>query len=59
MCSVIGFITLSLQYGFGILAEIPAGAHKIERQFANALHGHNFTVIKSLLGKWNSTFSRV
>ncbi|MBA3709605.1 MAG: glucose-6-phosphate isomerase [Planctomycetes bacterium] len=56
VCSAVGILPLSLQYGFPRLAEFLAGAHAIDRHVTSAPPERNLPVILGLLGIWNASF---
>ena len=56
VCSAVGVLPLTLQYGPEVVAEFLAGAHSMDRHFFEAPLRSNLPVILGLLGVWNSSF---
>lgn len=56
VCSAVGVMPLSLQYGFPIVQQFLAGAHSMDEHFFNAPLRDNLPVLLGLLGVWNTTF---
>jgi glucose-6-phosphate isomerase len=56
VCSAVGMLPLSLQYGYGVMQTFLQGAHEMDEHFASAPLGENLPVLLGLLGVWNSTF---
>lgn len=56
VCSAVGVLPLSLQYGFDVVSDFLAGAHDIDEHFRTAPYEQNLPVVMGLLGVWNSTF---
>lgn len=56
MCSAVGMLPLSLQYGFDIARRFLDGAHDMDNHFLNEPPRQNIPVLMGLLGVWNSTF---
>lgn len=56
VCSAVGVMPLSLQYGFPVVQQFLAGAHSMDEHFFGAPLRDNLPVILGLLGVWNSTF---
>lgn len=56
VCSAVGVLPLSLQYGFPIVQQFLAGAHNMDQHFLEAPLRVNFPVLLGLLGVWNSSF---
>jgi glucose-6-phosphate isomerase len=57
VCSAVGLVPLSLQYGFGIMREFLAGAHEIDWHFATERDWRkNIPVLMGLFGVWNASF---
>ncbi len=56
MCSAVGVLPLSLQYGFPIVQQFLAGAHNMDAHFFEAPLRFNLPVLMGLVGVWNSSF---
>jgi glucose-6-phosphate isomerase len=56
VCSAVGVLPLSLQYGSDIVSDFLDGAHDMDEHFFNAPLRDNIPVLMGLLGVWNSTF---
>jgi len=56
VCSAVGVLPLSLQYGHDIVSDFLNGAHDMDEHFFNAPLRDNIPVLMGLLGVWNSTF---
>ncbi|GMH77466.1 hypothetical protein TrRE_jg9337, partial [Triparma retinervis] len=56
VCSAVGVVPLSLQYGFPVMEAFLKGANNVDEHFFNAPLRSNIPVILGLLGVWNSTF---
>ena len=56
VCSAVGVVPLSLQYGQDVVESFLSGAHEIDLHFANAPFEENIPVLMGLIGVWNSTF---
>jgi len=56
VCSAVGIVPLSLQYGSEVMSSFLDGAHDIDEHFFDAPVRENIPVILGLLGVWNSTF---
>jgi len=56
VCSAVGVLPLSLQYGFPVVEQFLGGARSIDRHLLSAPLEANLPVIMGLLGVWNSTF---
>eukprot|EP01084_Bolivina_argentea_P177867 307567_1 len=56
VCSAVGIVPLSLQYGFEQMRCFLDGANDIDTHFMEAPHLQNIPVLLGLLGIWNSSF---
>lgn len=56
VCSAVGVLTLSLQYGFDQMRNFLDGAAQMDEHFLTAAPESNLPVLLGLLGVWNSTF---
>ncbi|KMZ74666.1 Glucose-6-phosphate isomerase [Zostera marina] len=56
VCSAVGVLPLSLQYGFSVVRNFLDGASSIDEHFCSAPYEKNLPVILGLLSVWNSTF---
>ncbi len=56
VCSAVGMLPLSLQFGYPRMAEFLAGAHSIDAHVQSAPLESNLPVLLGLLGVWNSSF---
>lgn len=56
VCSAVGVLPLSLQYGFETAREFLRGARDMDEHFFSSLFKSNLPVIMGLLGAWNTTF---
>lgn len=56
VCSAVGVLPLSLQYGFSIVEKFLQGASSIDHQFYSAPFDRNIPVLLGLLSVWNVTF---
>merc|ERR1719343_990696 len=55
VCSAVGVLPLSLQYGFDIVREFLDGAHAMDKHFASAPLEQNLPALLGLLTVWNAT----
>ncbi|RWW15745.1 hypothetical protein GW17_00020401, partial [Ensete ventricosum] len=56
VCSAVGVLPLSLQYGFPIIEKFLNGASNIDNHFYSASFERNLPVLLGLLSVWNVTF---
>lgn len=56
VCSAVGVLPLSLQYGYSVISEFLAGAHDVDEHFRTAPVEDNLPIIMGLIGVWNSCF---
>eukprot|EP00607_Mallomonas_marina_P008722 CAMPEP_0182416968 /NCGR_PEP_ID=MMETSP1167-20130531/1382_1 /TAXON_ID=2988 /ORGANISM="Mallomonas Sp, Strain CCMP3275" /LENGTH=556 /DNA_ID=CAMNT_0024590191 /DNA_START=78 /DNA_END=1748 /DNA_ORIENTATION=+ len=56
VCSAVGVMPLTLQYGFPIVEQFLSGAHDMDTHFLTAPLRNNLPVLLGLLGLWNSSF---
>ncbi|CAH9117279.1 unnamed protein product [Cuscuta europaea] len=56
VCSAVGVLPLSLQYGFPIIEKFLKGASSIDQHFCSTPFEKNIPVILGLLSIWNVTF---
>lgn len=56
VCSAVGVLPLSLQYGSAVVNKFLAGAHDMDRHFFESPLRTNLPVLLGLLGLWNSSF---
>ncbi|XP_030447014.1 glucose-6-phosphate isomerase, cytosolic [Syzygium oleosum] len=56
VCSAVGVLPLSLQYGFPIVEKFLKGAQSIDQHFYSAPFDKNIPVILGLLSVWNVSF---
>ena len=56
VCSAVGVLTLSLQYGFDQMRLFLDGAAAMDEHFLTAAPERNLPIVLGLLGVWNSTF---
>ncbi|XP_065881810.1 glucose-6-phosphate isomerase, cytosolic [Euphorbia lathyris] len=56
VCSAVGMLPLSLQYGFSIIEKFLKGASSIDQHFSSAPFEKNIPVLLGLLSVWNVTF---
>ncbi|CAL9123691.1 unnamed protein product, partial [Musa acuminata var. zebrina] len=56
VCSAVGVLPLSLQYGFSIVEKFLNGASNIDNHFYSASLERNLPVLLGLLSVWNVTF---
>eukprot|EP00741_Cyanophora_paradoxa_P025594 tig00000383_g24698.t1 len=56
VCSAVGALPLSLQYGPGVFRRFLQGAHAVDRHFLAADFRGNLPVLLGLFGVWNATF---
>lgn len=56
VCSAVGVLPLSLQYGSDIVRQFLQGAHNMDTHFFEAPLRSNLPILLGLLGVWNSTF---
>ena len=56
VCSAVGMVPLSLQYGKEVMQEFLDGAHEMDEHFLSAPLEQNLPAILGILGVWNSTF---
>lgn len=56
VCSAVGLVPLSLQYGPPVLERFLAGARSFDEHFLSAPLARNLPVVLGLFGVWNSTF---
>lgn len=56
VCSAVGMLPLSLQYGFSIVEKFLNGASSIDQHFSSAPFEKNLPVLLGLLSVWNVSF---
>ncbi|CAL9180883.1 unnamed protein product, partial [Musa hybrid cultivar] len=56
VCSAVGVLPLSLQYGFPIVEKFLNGASNVDNHFYSASFERNLPVLLGLLSVWNVTF---
>nr|XP_043614977.1 glucose-6-phosphate isomerase, cytosolic [Erigeron canadensis] len=56
VCSAVGVLPLSLQYGFSIIEKFLEGARSIDQHFHSASFESNIPVLLGLLSVWNVSF---
>ncbi|XP_021768363.1 glucose-6-phosphate isomerase, cytosolic-like isoform X1 [Chenopodium quinoa] len=56
VCSAVGVLPLSLQYGFSIVEKFLKGASSIDQHFYSAPFEQNLPVLLGLLSVWNVSF---
>lgn len=56
VCSAVGILPLSLQYGFDIMEQFLKGANDMDDHFASAPFEENLPVLLGLLSVWNVSF---
>lgn len=56
VCSAVGVLPLSLQYGFPVVEKFLKGASSIDQHFYTATFDKNIPVLLGLLSVWNVTF---
>ena len=56
VCSAVGVLPLSLQYGFDIVEQFLQGARDIDQHFLNAPFEKNIPVTLGLINLWNTSF---
>lgn len=56
VCSAVGLMPLSLQFGPEVVDQFLAGARSMDLNFLNANPRQNLPLIMGLLGVWNSSF---
>uniref|UniRef100_A0A2C9U039 Glucose-6-phosphate isomerase n=1 Tax=Manihot esculenta TaxID=3983 RepID=A0A2C9U039_MANES len=56
VCSAVGVLPLSLQYGFSIVEKFLKGASSIDQHFTSASFEKNIPVLLGLLSVWNVSF---
>ena len=56
VCSAVGMMPLSLQYGYDVMSDFLKGAHSIDRHVLTTPLEKNIPALLGLLGIWNSTF---
>ncbi|KAJ9186596.1 hypothetical protein P3X46_002146 [Hevea brasiliensis] len=56
VCSAVGVLPLSLQYGFSIVEKFLKGASSIDQHFSSASFEKNIPVLLGLLSVWNVSF---
>nr|P54243.1 RecName: Full=Glucose-6-phosphate isomerase, cytosolic; Short=GPI; AltName: Full=Phosphoglucose isomerase; Short=PGI; AltName: Full=Phosphohexose isomerase; Short=PHI [Oenothera sinuata var. hirsuta]CAA61577.1 glucose-6-phosphate isomerase [Oenothera sinuata var. hirsuta] len=56
VCSAVGVLPLSLQYGFAVVEKFLQGAHNIDQHFSSAPFEKNIPVLLGLLSVWNVSF---
>lgn len=56
VCSAVGALPLSLQYGFPLFQEFLNGCRWMDQHFRTAPMEQNLPIILALLGIWNSTY---
>ncbi|XP_062099104.1 glucose-6-phosphate isomerase, cytosolic isoform X1 [Humulus lupulus] len=56
VCSAVGVLPLSLQYGFPIVEKFLKGASSIDQHFYSAPYEKNIPVLLGLLSVWNVSF---
>ncbi|CAN0872627.1 Glucose-6-phosphate isomerase, cytosolic [Linum grandiflorum] len=56
VCSAVGVVPLSLQYGFSVVEKFLKGAWSIDQHFSSAPFEKNLPVLLGLLSVWNVSF---
>ncbi|CAN1126923.1 Glucose-6-phosphate isomerase, cytosolic [Linum perenne] len=56
VCSAVGVVPLSLQYGFSVVEKFLKGAWSIDQHFSSASFEKNLPVLLGLLSVWNVSF---
>eukprot|EP00877_Chromochloris_zofingiensis_P013262 jgi/Chrzof1/818/Cz01g30020.t1 len=56
VCSAVGVLPLSIQYGFDIVEQFLAGANSIDDHFLNSPLEQNLPVVMGLMSVWNISF---
>ncbi|KAI7729729.1 hypothetical protein M8C21_020934 [Ambrosia artemisiifolia] len=56
VCSAVGVLPLSLQYGFSVIEKFLEGARSIDQHFHSAPFENNIPVLLGLLSVWNVSF---
>ncbi|XP_020590231.1 glucose-6-phosphate isomerase, cytosolic isoform X2 [Phalaenopsis equestris] len=56
VCSAVGVLPLSLQYGFPVIEKFLDGARSIDKHFYSASFDKNIPVLLGLLSVWNVSF---
>ncbi|PSS31347.1 Glucose-6-phosphate isomerase [Actinidia chinensis var. chinensis] len=56
VCSAVGVLPLSLQYGFSVVEKFLKGASSIDQHFYSATFNQNIPVLLGLLSVWNVSF---
>jgi glucose-6-phosphate isomerase len=56
VCSAVGVLPLSLQYGFPIVQKFLEGASSIDKHFYSSSFEKNLPVLLGLLSVWNVSF---
>lgn len=56
VCSAVGVLPLSLQYGFSVVEKFLKGAWSIDQHFISAPYEKNIPVLLGLLSIWNVSF---
>jgi glucose-6-phosphate isomerase len=57
VCSAVGLVPLSLQYGFDVMREFLDGAHEMDKHFVTERDwSKNIPVLMGLFGIWNASF---
>ncbi|CAN1163666.1 Glucose-6-phosphate isomerase, cytosolic [Linum perenne] len=56
VCSAVGVVPLSLQYGFSVVEKFLKGAWSIDQHFSSAPFEKNLPVLLGLLSTWNVSF---
>merc|ERR1719217_852137 len=56
VCSAVGMLPLSLQYGFEIMETFLRGANDVDEHFKNAPFTMNIPVLLGLMSIWNVSF---
>ncbi|KAD4888785.1 hypothetical protein E3N88_20858 [Mikania micrantha] len=56
VCSAVGVLPLSLQYGFSVIEKFLNGARSIDQHFHSAPYENNIPVLLGLLSVWNVSF---
>lgn len=56
VCSAVGVLPLSLQYGFSVVEKFLQGASSIDKHFYSAPFDQNLPVLLGLLSIWNVSF---
>jgi glucose-6-phosphate isomerase len=56
VCSAVGILPLSLQYGFDVMQQFLMGANNIDDHFKNMPFENNLPVLMGLISLWNISF---